>query len=260
MSNTIVNQTVKTSFDKFTDNLVQYVRCLIFFPKSDVIFSPIEKIDIQILRGLLSECDYHNRFTKDRQQLMKILNEEQKITKRMKRTSDQIEEGVQVIANSGSFEDYHQLIKDLSFNLLIFCLIDIFMIISHVFSSRSALNDKWILFLYSVFLLVTLSIIQTESYYCLLGKGRVRNLRLFNNIVSIFALIDFSLFFRTVLATIPTMKYSSRPLWFWLKVLLLLMCYSGRTIQMVVMRAAINNIKQKTVEYKTNLVKYLIKS
>ena len=268
------------SFSEFFIELFKYIVSLIHCRGSGPVLQwyPLNRDDISFINEILSESDGLNtnesqESSRLNQLIITVNNTEQPFddnssdrdsihTKEEVKveTTEDNEIGSQnqqnselIVNNKNPFDEYYSLVKGLTFNLVILCFFDLIHSIVFVFRTRKAeqLNQNWFIFLYSCLMIIASALTLEESYYCLIGRGRVRHLNIWVKFYTIIVFIDFSLLFRLIFVDIPHKTFG------FLKFLLLI-CYSFRLLHSILLTTIGRRLERNTFQFKSKFINYII--
>jgi hypothetical protein len=145
--------------------------------------------------------------------------------------------------------------KNLTLEVMAICYLIMFYTFFHIFlrTKHISPDDNWILFVNSTLVILTQTIIRSDIHYCVLGRGRVRDLNFLLKFLVVLLILELAVVMRILLVLMPLNGLSFG------KFILFMMCSYKFALQLLVF-VVLRKAKCKTREYKSKLANDLLKN
>jgi hypothetical protein len=267
------------SFKQFLSETIRNLSHFIHCPKDGpkLKWESITEMDFKIMKGILSENDY---YSEDLSNFMADIDNKEEYNNKdsenrnedraqdfrfeidVKNQSNIEGKGIQrieskkiiIISVKNPFLKIQNVTKNLTLEVMVICYLVMFYTFFHIFLRTKYISpeDNWILFANSTLVILTQTIIRSDIHYCVLGRGRVRDLNFLLKFLVVLLMMDLAVVTRILLILIPLNGLSFG------KFLLLMMCSYKFVLQLLVF-VVLRKAKCKTRKYKSKLANDLLK-
>jgi hypothetical protein len=218
---------------------------------------PFKTIDSQIMKGLLLDSDHNSQelhsFMVSVSNLKGLANEENLLendSKKSAKTSpvNQLKE-----SDKNPFSDSYSLVTGLALNVMIISFLMVILCFLQLFTRSANVNiiGNWMSFIYSSLVIVISTLITSETYYCLIGRGKVRVWDFWVNCFQILVFIDLIFLTKVIFVNYPTKSFAFIQY-------ILFVCHFCRFMHLFVLQTIVKMLSRQSIQYKSKLAQYIV--